>query len=393
MIKVQPESQGFSSERLKLVSNIMNQYVDEGKIAGTVTLVARKGEVVHLDKYGYRNIAEKKPIDFDTLFRIYSMTKPITSVAFMMLYEKGIARLDDPVSKYLPDFKKMKVLDENGNLIPAKQEITIWNLLTHTAGFGYGDNPDNLIDKLILKADLENKNNTNKELCDHLAKIPLRYHPGEGWHYSYATDVLGHLTEVLSGMTLEDFFSEKIFKPLGMEETYFQVPEEKNPRFSELYGLTEKEQLGIIGNEIGGAFNEVKKHSGGAGLVSTLDDYYRFAQFLLYKGGESGNEILSPKTHELMQINHLPEHQLFIKMEDRGPGTGFGLGFSVLMDVAQANHKGSVGSFGWGGWASTHFWVDPIEEMIGIQLMQYIPSRTYPIREDFRNAVYQALID
>jgi CubicO group peptidase (beta-lactamase class C family) len=390
-----PESQGFSAERLNRVTDCMNQYVNAGKVAGIVTLVARRGEVVHLEKCGYQNIKDKKEIEFDTLFRIYSMTKPICSVAFMMLYERGLVRLEDPVSKFVPEFKNVKVLDRGGGLVSPIREITVHHLLTHTAGFSYGDDPEvNLIDRMYAEADLYNPDYSNEDVSRRIAALPLRYHPGEAWHYSFATDVVGHLIELISGKSLSDFLSEDIFKPLGLRDTFFRVPKDKISRLSELYGLTEEEQLGVVGPQTGGDYHKVRRDSAGHGLVSTVSDYLRFCQLILNKGELDGVRLLSPKTVELMRINHLPVKVLPLMMSNLPwLGIGFGLGFSVLMDVAQSDQRGSLGSHGWGGWASTHFWIDPVEEIIGILLLQYVPSGTYPITYDLRNAVYQALME
>ena len=387
-----PDELGFSSERLRRVIKIMQQYVDDGKSAGIVTLVARWGAVVHLEKYGYQNLKENQSMELDTLFRIYSMTKPITSAALMMLYEKGLVRLDDPVDKYIPGFKSVKVLEAGGRLVAPKRDITIHHLLTHTAGLSYGDQTDSLIDGLYKQANLDNVDHTNEEVTRRIMEIPLRYHPGENWHYSYATDIIGYLIEILSGVPLSEFLKEQIFIPLGMADTFFRIPETKKHRLSELYGMTEDRFLDVIDTTVGGDFFTVRRDGGGAGLVSTIADYFRFAQCMLNKGELDGVRLLGPRTIELMRTNHLPASMLPITMEEPWPGIGFGLGFSVVLDVTQSDQRGSVGSHGWGGWASTHFWIDPVEEIIGILLLQFIPSRTYPIANDFRNIVYQSLI-
>jgi CubicO group peptidase (beta-lactamase class C family) len=387
-----PDELGFSSERLTRVTKVMQQYVDDGKSAGMVTLVARRSAVVHLEKYGYQNLKENQSMELDTLFRIYSMTKPITSAALMMLYEKGLVRLDDPVDKYIPGFKSVKVLEAGGKLVAPKRDITIHHLLTHTAGLSYGDQTDSLIDGLYKQANLENVNHTNEEVTRRIMEIPLRFHPGENWHYSYATDIIGYLIEILSGVPLSEFLKEHFFIPLGMNDTFFRIPETKKHRISELYGVTEDKFLDVIDTSFGGDFFNVRRDSGGSGLVSTIADYFRFAQCMLNKGELDGVRLLGPRTIELMRTNHLPASMLPITMEEPWPGIGFGLGFSVVLDVTQSDQRGSVGSHGWGGWASTHFWIDPIEEIIGILLLQFIPSRTYPIVNDFRNIVYQSLI-
>jgi len=388
-----PDERGFSSERLSRVTNNMQRYIDDGKSAGIVTLVARRGAVVHLEKYGYQNLEGKTPMALDTLFRIYSMTKPITSVALMMLNEQGLVRLEDPVHTYIPGFKSVKVLEAGGKLVAPIRDITVQHLLTHTAGFSYGDQTDSLIDRLYQSADLENSNITNEEMTHRIIELPLRFHPGENWHYSYATDIVGYLVELISGVPLSEFLKEQVFIPLGMHETFFRIPTKLTPRFSELYGMTEDKSLDVIDPAVGGDFFNVRRESGGAGLVSTIADYFRFAQCMLNKGELDGVRLLGSRTIELMRTNHLPARLLPIVMSVPWPGLGFGLGFSVLLDNTQYPQRGSVGSYGWGGWASTHFWIDPVEEIIGILMLQYLPSGTYPIPNDFRNAVYQALVD
>jgi CubicO group peptidase (beta-lactamase class C family) len=393
-----PEKVGFSVERLKRVSSGMKKYVDEGLVAGIITLVARKGVVVHLEKSGYQNLQEKKPMALDTLFRIYSMTKPIASAALMMLYEQGLVRLEDPIHKYMPWFKDLKVIAAEGDLVKARQDITVRHLLTHTAGLSYGEyqiEQDSQVDRLYVDSDLENPTITNEELARRIADLPLRYHPGENWFYSYATDIVGYLVEILSEMTLSEFMGKNIFGPLGMEDTFFRVPNDKTHRLSELYGVTEDKPLDVIDASIGGDFFNCRRDGAGSGLVSTIEDFYRFAQCIFNRGELDGFRILGSRTVDLMRANHLPASLLPIPYPGGIPwgGEGFGLGFSVVMDSAQANLRGAVGSYGWGGWASTHVWIDPVEEIIRIIMAQHIPGGYYPIREDFGNAVYQALID
>ena len=392
-----PEKVGFSAERLNRVNDVMKKYIDQGLLAGTVTLVARKGSVVHLEANGCQNLREQKPMSLDTLFRIYSMTKPISSVALMILYEQGLVDLEDPIHKYMPWFKDLKVIAAEGDLVKARQDITVRHLLTHTAGLSYGDyqnEQDSQVDRLYFDSDLENPTITNEEFTRRIADLPLRYHPGESWFYSYATDIVGYLVEILSGMSLGDFMGKQIFKPLGMEDTFFRVPEAKRDRLSELYGLTDEKVFDVVDMSVGRDYFSFSRHSGGGGLVSTISDYYRFANCMLNRGELDGFRILGSRTVDLMRANHLPESLLPITYTGiPWYGVGFGLGFSVVMDSVQVNLRGAVGSHGWGGWASTHFWIDPVEEIIRILMVQYIPSGSYSIREDFRNAVYQALID
>ncbi len=387
-----PEQFGFSSQRLTRITKVMQRYIDDGKSAGIITLVARQGTVVHLQKCGYQNLAEQIPIAMDTLFRIYSMTKPITSVALMMLYEQGLVRLEDPVHKFIPQFKSLKVLQAGGKLVAPTTDLTIWHLLTHTAGLSYGSEADSLIDKLYLDADLGNPAHTNEEMIGLLTELPLRYHPGDNWHYSCATDVVGYIIELISGLSLFEFFKKHIFLPLGMHETFFKVPGELSHRFSEVYGMTKEKFLDVIDTTVAGDFMKDSRESGGAGLVSTVADYYRFAHCMLNMGELDGVRLLGPRTVELMRCNHLPVSLLPLTFDGKPwPGNGFGLGFSMVLDITQSDMRGCVGSHGWGGWASTYFWLDPIEQILGILMLQYVPSGTYPIRNIFRSTVYQAL--
>ena len=388
------EKLGLSTERLTRINEYMERYVAEGKIAGFVTLVARHGEIAYLDKYGYQDIASHAPIELDTIFRIYSMSKPITSVAFMMLFERGLVRLEDPLSKFIPEFKKTKVYGKDGKLIDLIREITVHDLLVHTTGLSYGGIEETKIpvDALYDKADLFNPNIDLTEMVQRLANLPLAFQPGTAWHYSVATDVVGRLIELIADTPLPDYLEEKIFRPLGMVDTAFSVTPEKVERFSKLYGKSSKSDLAVLDDALGGNYFKVKLFLGGSGLVSTMPDYYRFAQMVLNQGDLDGVRLLGTKTMELMTCNHLPEELLPISMGYPWVGFGFGLGFSVMMNVPLSGMMGSPGLHGWGGWANTHFWVDAIERLIGILMLQYIPSGTYPVTNDFRTAVYQAVI-
>ena len=389
----QPEEMGFSSERLNRIPTNMQDYVDRGEIGGVLTLVERKGKVVHLEKCGYQDIATKLPMEFDTIFRIYSMTKPITSVALMMLYEQANFQLGDPVHQYLPEFKQLKVLESNGVLVPPRREITIHHLLTHTAGLTYGIFGDTEVDHLVEEAHLFDKNIDLAEMVHRITQLPLLYHPGERWVYSVATDVVGRLIEVFSGQSLADFLQENIFEPLGMVDTSFSVPASKVQRLSTCYAETEKEKLAVYDGSENSIYRNVNLYSGGGGLVSTLEDYLQFANMVLNKGILNGLRLLGRKTMELMRMNHLPASLLPMSIQEPIPGVGFGLGFSVLQDITQTLVMGSPGSHGWSGLAGTTFWVDPQEELIAILLTQYIPLVPFSLHADFKTLVYQALID
>jgi CubicO group peptidase (beta-lactamase class C family) len=389
-----PEELGFSEKRLSRIGAKMQGYVDEGKISGTINLVARRGQVIYQGIFGYQDVESKTPLALDTLFRLYSMTKPVTSLAFMMLYEQGEFHLSDPLSKFLPEFANPRAIGPLGRLVPAHQEIALRHLLSHTAGIVYGDEEDLVLDELFRAADLDNYERSLEEYVGILSGLPLMYPPGEKYHYSMATDVLGRVIEVISGMALDAYFDKFIFGPLELGDTSFWVPEEKQARFATLYGMEDKDMLAVLDKPDGKYSKPVKMLSGGHGLVSTTEEYFKIAQ-LFSNGGElNGVRLLSPKTVELMRSNHLKEEMLPIEYYgEPWLGYGFGLGFSVLLDPAQAEPRGSKGTFGWGGYANTHFWIDPVEEIIGLLMMQYLPSHTYPVTNDFRALVYQALIE
>ncbi len=394
MINLTPaQVAGFSPERLNRITETMADYVTRGDLAGVITLVERHRETVHLNKCGYCDLSQKKLIEFDTLFRIYSMTKPITSVALLMLYEQARFQLNDPVHKYLPEFKGIKVLGENGKLEQPKTDISIHHLLTHTAGLTYGVFLESPVDKMYQEANIFDKTIPLEEMVRRIANLPLYCHPGERWVYSVATDLIGRLVEVLAGISLADYFQEKIFNPLGMVDTTFSVSSEKIGRLSTCYSETEKDKLAVQDQAENSAFTNVNLFSGGGGLLSTLEDYLKFARMLRNQGELEGTRLLGRKTWELMTCNHLPASLLPMRNLQTMPGLGFGLGVSVLLDVTAFEALGSVGSFGWSGMASTTFWVDPKEDLIAILLTQYIALEPKPLHFEFQNLVYQALVD
>ncbi len=392
------EELGFSAERLPRIHNLMIRYVESGKLAGIDTCVVRHGQIVHRETFGYQNLETKTPMSKDSIFRIYSMTKPIASVALMILYEEALFNLTDAVSQYIPAFKNAKVWGADGALEAPARPMTVQDLLRQTAGMSYGGftGSQSPVDKLYDEADLFNPNLTNAELSERIANLPLMFHPGEKWHYSVATDVVGYLVEVLSGESLADFLQEKIFDPLGMVDTAFDIDPSKLSRFCTLYGKTPDSDFGVLDlPESSEYLPPVAANSGGSGLVSTTADYLQFAQCILNKGELNGVRLLGPRTVALMICNHLPAALLPISFEGVEPmlGMGFGLGFGVMLDTAQTGMMGSVGDHGWGGYSETFFWIDPQEEIIAILMSQYQPSQTYPIRKEFRTAVYQALIN
>jgi len=399
-----PEEMGFSASRLSRIGAVMQGYVDQNQLAGVIAAVARHGKVVYRERFGMMDVKAAKPMQFDTIFRIYSMTKPITSVALMMLYEEGRFQLADPVSKYIPEFSRVKVFEgvaEAGlQVVDLEREITIRDLLTHTAGLGYGFAQDSPVESMyreshFFEAPLYLLEVSLREMVRRLVELPLLCQPGAGWRYSVATDVVGYLVELISGMPLDAFLEEKIFKPLGMEDTGFYVPKAKLDRFAALYGPADGGGLELMDAPFTSPFTKAPAGlSGGIGLVSTATDYMRFAQMLLNAGELDAARLLGRKTVELMRTNHLPDESIPIQIRPHTlHGCGFGLGFRVLVLAAQAGRLGSAGEFGWGGYASTSFMVDPAEGLVGLLLTQLAPSRYYPIRDDFKVMVYQALVD
>ena len=392
-----PEALGFSPERLTRINDLMERYIESGTLVGIETCVVRRGQLAHRETFGYQNLETKTPLSQNSIFRIYSMTKPVAAVALMMLYEEALFNLTDPVSKFIPAFKDVKVWGVGGVLEEPVRPMTVQDLLRHTAGLSYGTYEASLspVDKLYDEAEIFDPQLTLAEFTDRVASLPLTYHPGQKWHYSISIDIAGYLVEVLADKSLGDFMHEKIFEPLGMVDTAFHIDPTKLNRFCTLYGKKEYTDLGVLDlPESSEYLPPVTLQAGGSGLVSTTDDYLKFALCILNKGELDGVRLLGPKTVELMTCSHLPEHVLPIAYEGSEPmlGMGYGLGFGVMLDPAQAGMMGSVGDHGWGGYAETYFWIDPEEELIAIQMSQYQPSQTYPIRKEFRAAVYQSLI-
>lgn len=395
---VKPESVGMSSERLARIRPVMQRYVDEGKVPGVHTLVARHGQIAHSEIVGWADVEAKRPLAEDTIYRIYSMTKPITSAAVMMLYEEGRFQLNDPVSRYLPEFAEMQVLvggtADAPELVPAERPITVKHLLTHTAGLIYPFGADTL-DQLYLRAGVMDPCQTLAEMMSKLARQPLIFHPGSSWRYSTAIDVLGYLVQVVSGLPFERFLQERLFAPLGMVDTAFLVPPAKLPRFAQVYMPTEGGGLQVPQSRLLGDFvNTPHYPGGGGGLTSTMHDYLRFGQMLCNGGVLDGVRILGRKTLELMAQNHLTPEVLASDLAKTtlGPGMGFGLGGGVVMDVAQSGVVGSKGVFGWGGAASTTFRMDQREGLVYL-LMTQLMNHAYPFGSQFRVLAYQALAD
>ena len=405
-----PAEVGLSAERLGRIAPIIQGYVDQNKIAGAVTLIARNGKVAYLKVYGMRDIEAKKPMTVDTMFRIASMTKPITSVAVMMLQEEGKLLLNDPISKYIPEFKNPQVLvppkEESGEYttVPAKREITIRQLLSHTSGLTYtfwGKKPwSEIYQKAGISDGLIQTEGTIGDKVKILAGLPLMFHPAEGWEYGLSIDVLGYLVEVVSGKTLEQFFQERIFKPLRMKDTHFFMPESKIPRLASLYtpdpqgGLKKVEGQAKVGDLVYSSDFQYRGprtyFSGGAGLVSTVSDYARFAQMMLNGGELDGTRLLSRKTVEEMTINNIGDLYVYPRFR-LVAGDKFGLGFCIRTEKGQYDLIESLGTYCWAGIFYTRFLIDPKEKLMSLILTQLYPYANLTLQEQFRVLTYQAI--
>lgn len=395
---VQPESVGFSSDRLQQISNFAQENIDAGKHMGIVTMVARHGKIVHFEAAGQMGLNNEQPMQTDTLFRIFSMTKPITSVAMLMLYEEGKFQLNDPVAKYLPEFADMQVMVD-GQPAPARSPILIEHLFTHTAGLSYGWIPQDPVDELYREAALD-KSGNSAQFITKVSALPLRYEPGTAYFYGVATDVLGVLIEKFSGQTLEQFFQQRIFAPLGMEDTFFSVPEEKRHRFADLHVWDyESNTLVSAPDDLQFDYRDVTRFSGGGGLVSTAMDYMIFCDMLRGGGSYNGVRILGPKTVQYMTINHLPDgiaHGAPVGLPDSllYPGQGFGLGVAIVEQPGLSQVTSSRGAYSWGGLADTKFWIDPEEDLVAILMTQLLRApHADNTRYRMKVATYQALTD
>ncbi|MDD9971061.1 MAG: serine hydrolase [Myxococcales bacterium] len=395
LAEASPESVGMSSERLQRIGEVVDRYVDQRLIPGAITLVARRGKIVHFEAHGFMDAEAQRPMQKDTLFRIASMTKPITSVALMMLWEEGKLQLDDPVSKFLPEFDDQKVSTtsdasgKTGKLVPVTRKATVRDLLTHTAGLAnnYVGNVEAYKEVADVRPD-----DTLETLIKRLAALPLNYQPGAQWQYSAATDVVGRLVEVLSGQNLDEFMRQRIFEPLDMPDTHFFLADTKGQRLAAQYTPDPqgKIQLQDPGSEDSRWIKGPKRvFRGAGGLVSTTRDYLRFQQMMLDGGQLDGVRLLAPSTVSLMFENHTGDLPLWLP----GPGYGFGLGYAVITDRGAAATPSSQGTVGWGGAYCTRFWIDREAELIGILMTQVRPYTHLNVREDFRTAVYQAILE
>ncbi len=402
-----PESVGFNSARLaRLDRFVQERYIDAGRFPGAQIMIERGGQCAHHTVLGWRDVENRKPVEPDTIFRIYSMTKPVTAVAMLMLVEEGLIALDDPVEKHIPQWADLGVF-EAGFLDTVRTRRTdrpmlVVDLFRHTSGLTYGFQQRSNVDAAYRARGIGivGQGGTLQEMIDGLSDMPLEFSPGEAWNYSVSTDVLGYLIEKLSGQTLDVFFQERLFGPLGMVDTAFYVPDDKIGRFAACYELRPDALMALQDSPETSAYRRMPSFlSGGGGLVSTVSDYMAFCRMLLNGGSLGGQQVLSRKTIELMTANHLPNggtlHDMSISLfsEAAYAGVGFGLGVAVSTDPAQTLVPGSTGEYFWGGLASTAFWIDPVEELSVVFMTQLMPSTYYPVRRELRTLVYAALND
>lgn len=394
LVPATPESQGMSTQRLQRIDKVVNEYVEKSYTAGAVVLVVRNGKIVYNKGLGYDDISTKKPMPKDIIFRIASQSKAITSVAVMMLYEEGKFLLDDPISKYIPSFKNPTVLDKFNEkdstytTIPAKREITIRDLLTHTSGISYAGIGTKeavaIYAKNKIPSGIGTPDYTLEDAINRLGKMPLVHQPGEKWTYGLNTDVLGYFVEVLSGKSFDAFLHERVFKPIGMNDTYFYLPESKFGRLASLNTEDkDKKVMKVTGNQGNYPTKKGTYFSGGAGLVSTATDYAMFLQMLLNGGKYNGQQLLSPVTIHMMTHNQIGDINLGNKK--------FGLGFGLTTTAEAARLTPSEGTFDWGGYYGTTYWADPKEGIIGLIMTQKVPNSYGDLGEKFKVLVYQAI--
>ena len=402
-IAIDPTRLGFDPARLSRIKPWIERHTAAGRWPGGAVLIARHGELAYFDCAGQRDIEAKQPWTRDTIVRIYSMTKPITAVALMMLYEEARVHLDDPVEVFLPEFKDRQVLIPGATSLdqcfPAKTKMTIRHLLTHTSGLSYGIQLGLLAEAYAKqKLGIGFGDGGLEAMVKNIAALPLQYEPGVHWHYSVATDVVGRIVEVVSGQPLDTYFAQSILGPLGMSETGFFVPDSKIERFAALYaatptgGMSLAEAPGVALQREG----KVNTFCGGSGLVGTIDDYWRFCEMLRAGGVHDGTRFLSPRTIKLMASNHLRGD-----ISSMGPsswaetsfdGVGFGLMGSVILDPAKAQASARTGDHGWGGAAGTFFWVSPVDDLVVVLFTQLMPSSALMVRKELRALVHGALV-
>jgi CubicO group peptidase (beta-lactamase class C family) len=399
---INAEKAGFSAERLnRITDHLQSNYIDPGKIPGAQVVVSRHGQVAYHQCLGQSDLERNKNLEADTIFRIYSMSKPITSIALMQLYERGLFQLNDPVHRYLPEWQQQQVYvsgeGDTMELTAPKGPTTFRHMLTHTAGLSYGASTHPI--DAIYKAHRVRRDHGEdlQGFVNKLANVPLYYSPGEQWLYSYATDVCGYLVEALSGQKLDEYFAQHIFEPLGMTDTAFQVAPENVDRFSANYQRAPDKSLKLLDDPEKSAYLAKPTFlSGGGGLTGTTEDYLRFCEMLRQQGSFQGKRIIGPRTLELMRQNHLPGDLSTLAIgafsETAYEGVGFGLGFATSLDPVATGALGA-GDFYWGGAASTIFWVDPVEDLVVIFMTQLMPSATFNFRGQLKNIIYGAIED
>jgi CubicO group peptidase (beta-lactamase class C family) len=402
---VSPEDVGLSSERLRRIDeHLLTRYVEPGKIAGALTLVARRGKIAFSSPVGKMDRERNLPMRADALFRIYSMTKPVTSVALMMLHERGAFQLCDPVHKWLPGWDQLRVYRHgqypNFVTTPAERPMTIRDLLTNTSGLSYAIMERTHLDAAYRKLRI-GEGGTLADMVDKLGHLPLEFSPGSRWGYSIATDVIARLVEILSGRRFDEYLREQIFDPLGMVDTAYTVAADKLPRYAANYARTTDGGMALFDDPADSAYARPRPlFTGSSGLISTARDYLRFAEMLRRGGAIDGARLLGPRTVRYMTQNHLPGGVDLASIatestfsETRYEGVGFGLGFHVLLDPVRAQVPGSVGEYGWGGMASTAFWVDPLEEVTFVFMTQLVPSSSLNLRSELKSILYGAIVD
>ncbi|MEC7561531.1 MAG: serine hydrolase domain-containing protein [Pseudomonadota bacterium] len=406
---------GMSSDRLARMTALGDRYIENKQVAGMVNLVMRNGKVVHYQAHGAKGASDDRPLEKDDLFRIYSMTKPITAVAAMQLYEQGKFQLSDPVAKFVPELKDVKVLNANGQLEDQDAPMTMHQLLTHTTGLSYGFAAQvDLVDQAYMRADIWAAKDLD-EFAQRVAKLPLKFQPGREYHYSIAVDITGLVVQRLSGQPFDEYLRDNIFKPLGMHDTFFEVPKDKMSRFLPNHVINP--QTGALmdvamvpadnpmamffkprPNVAMNDYESVGLFSGGGGLVSTAMDYARFAEMMRNGGSLGSTRILSPKTVDYMAQNHLKPSMRMGGIGEQPTtdgntsGVGFGLGFGVITNPAYTGVIGSAGEFNWGGAAGTVFWIDPVEEIVVVSMIQLMGS-PWPLRSELQVATYQAITE
>jgi CubicO group peptidase (beta-lactamase class C family) len=382
----------------RITDHLSSRYVQPGRVAGCQALVARHGSVAYLRSLGCADLERAVPVRDDTIWRIYSMTKPITSIALMTLYERARIQLDDPIERFLPEWGGVRVHEADGSLVAPRRPPSVRDLLTHTAGLGYGTDPGDPVDRLYADAGLREPTLTLEEFSRRLAGLPLKFQPGTHFNYSFATDICGRLVEVVADLPFDQYLREVVFEPLGMVDTGFVLPDGAVDRFAANYRCGAGGALELVDDPRDSVYRQPRMPSGGGGLVSTTADYLRFAE-MLRRGGElDGHRVIGERTLRFMVRNHLPGGATLADValgqfgETAFAGVGFGLGFAVTLDPVEAQVVSSPGEFYWGGAASTAFWVDPVEDLIVIFMTQLMPSSTYPVRRELRQLVHQALV-